>query len=300
MQETSIFTKQKLSDYYHVMKPSVVYLLAFTAVATYVAAAGWKTSPFVFLVVLISVSLASAAANIANNYFDRDIDALMHRTCLRAIPMGRIKPRNAMGYSLALLATSLGISYLFLTPMSTVSLLIGYLDYALVYSYLVKRRNWSNILMGGFAGVMPVLVGYYASTTPLISPLAAFFIGFLVFFWIPEHIWSLAIRYRDDYSHAKVPMLPTVIPETKSIQVVAITTIVMVLYSLLPAVYPSLGLGIIYLGIIGALDAAVLALNLWLLKSPTAKRAWTVFKFSSPYLFFAFIAVMLDVLVRVH
>jgi protoheme IX farnesyltransferase len=296
VQQNSTITRQKLSDYYHVMKPSVVYLLAFTGIASYVAAAGWKTSPIVFLAVIVSVSLASAAANIANNYFDRDIDALMHRTCLRAIPMGRIKPRNAMGYSLALLATSLGLSYVFLTPISTVFLLVGYLDYALVYSYLVKRRNWSNILMGGFAGVMPVLVGYFACATPLISPIAALFVGFLVFFWIPEHIWSLAIRYRDDYAHAKVPMLPTIIPETRSIQVVAITTIVMVLYSLLPAVYPTLGLGVVYLGIIGALDAAVLALNLWLLKNPTAKRAWTVFKFSSPYLFFAFIAVMLDVL----
>lgn len=274
----------------------MVYLLVFTAVATYIAAASWQASPITLLVVLTSVFLASSAANISNNYFDRDIDAIMQRTCLRPIPAGRILPRNAMFYSLILLTVSLGLSYSFLSPLSTLSLLIGFLDYAIVYSYLVKRRNWSNILVGGFAGVMPVLVGYYAVATPAIPETMAFFVGFLVFFWIPEHIWSLAIRFRKEYVKAKIPMLPAVISEKRSIQIVAITTIIMVVYSLLPFFYPNIGLHQIYLLVIGVLDAVVLGLNIWLLAQPTVQRAWTVFKFSSPYLFFAFLAVVLDVL----
>ena len=147
---------------------------------------------------------------------------------------------------------------------------------------------------------MPILVAYFAIPRPLISLPTALFLGFLVFFWIPEHIWSLAIRFREDYSLAKIPMLPVVVSERRAVQIIAITTIMMVGYSMLPLILPWIQLYGIYDATMAVMGVFMLALNIWLLLKPSAKRAWTVFKISSPYLMFAFIAIMADVLLRAH
>jgi heme o synthase len=288
-----------LQDYYQVTKPNVITLLVFTGAAAYIASAGWHSNVLQLVLVSVSVWLGSAAANTVGSYFDRDIDSIMKRTRSRPIPTGRIAPRKALEYGIGLLVVSLGISY-YLNPICAAAMLGGFLDYTVVYSYALKRRTWLNIILGGFSGVMPVLVGYFAAGSPVLPLATALFMGFLVFFWIPEHIWSLAIRFRQDYSEAKIPMLPVVVSERRSVQIIAITTIVMVLYSLLPAFIPALKLHLVYLGVSGVLGVAMLAINVWLLKSPSAERAWTVFKVSSPYLFFVFIGIVIDVLVYSH
>jgi protoheme IX farnesyltransferase len=288
-----------IRDYYDVTKPNVITLLVFTGAASYVASAGWHTGILQLFLVSVAIWLGSAAANTVGSYFDRDIDAIMKRTRTRPIPTGRIPPRNAAEYGIGLLIASLAISY-YLNPICALAMIAGFLDYTVVYSYALKRRSWLNIILGGFSGVMPVLIGYYAVGKPVLPLTGALFIGFLVFFWIPEHIWSLAIRFRQDYTEAKIPMLPVVISERRSVQVIAITTIVMVIYSLLPALFPQLGLHLVYLGVAGALGAVMLAINIWLLKDPSPNRAWTVFKISSPYLFFVFIGIMIDILVSTH
>ncbi len=288
--------RDRIRDYYFVTKPNVISLLVFTAGASYVASAGWNMSLVSLLVVCTSVWLGSAAANTVGSYFDRDIDAVMERTKSRPIPTGRIEARNAASYGLVLLAVSLGLSYFLLGTLSAVAMLIGFLDYTVVYSYLLKRRSWSNIILGGFSGVMPVLIGYFAVSHPDITFETALFMGFLVFFWIPEHIWSLAIRFRSEYKEARVPMLPVIIPERRAVQVIAGTTIMMVAFSLLPFFYPSLGLHSVYLGFAVVLGALMLFVNGWLLANPSIERAWTVFKISSPYLFFIFIGIVIDVL----
>ncbi len=300
MQEGPIVTERKALEYYREIKPSVVYLLVFTAAASYVATAGWNSSVPMLVLVSASVFLGSAAANTLGNYFDRDIDALMKRTCLRPIPSGTIQANHAAEYGLALLAASMGISYFLIGRLSALAMLFGFVDYAIVYSYLLKRRSWLNIILGGFSGVMPILVAYFAVPHPLISLPTAVFIGFLVFFWIPEHIWSLAIRFRDDYSKAKIPMLPVIVSEKRAVQIIAITTIMMVGYSMLPLILPWIQLHEVYIVTMAVLGGLMLALNIWLLLKPSAKRAWTVFKISSPYLLFAFLAIMADVLMRTH
>ncbi|MCL5066795.1 MAG: heme o synthase, partial [Thaumarchaeota archaeon] len=231
------------------------------------------------------------------SYFDRDIDAIMNRTKKRPIPTGRIPANNAFVYGLGLLAASLVLSYVFLSTYSAIAMLAGFLDYTVIYSFILKRRSWLNIILGGFSGVMPVLVGYFAATKPVIPLTAALFMGFLVFFWIPEHIWSLAIRFREDYSNAKIPMLPVVVSEKRSVQIIAITTIIMIVYSLLPIYFTNIGFHLIYIVTAVVLGALMLGVNIWLLKDPSTSRAWTVFKISSPYLFFVFIGIMADVLV---
>jgi protoheme IX farnesyltransferase len=285
-----------LRDYYYVTKPNVISLLVFTGAASFVASAGWRTGILPLILVSAAVWLGSAAANTVGSYFDRDIDAIMRRTRSRPIPTGRITPSNALVYGIGLLIASLAISY-YLSPLSSLAMLVGFLDYTLVYSFTLKRRSWSNILLGGFSGVMPVLVGYFAAVNPVIPFAAALFMGFLVFFWIPEHIWSLAIRFREDYKDARVPMLPVLLSEKRSVQVIALTTIAMVLYSILPLFYSSFSLHLIYFVTAGGLGALMLGVNVWLLRKPSPERAWTVFKISSPYLFFVFIGIMLDVLV---
>lgn len=283
-------------DYYNVTKPNVITLLVFTGAAAYVASAGWHTGILQLILVSASIWIGSAAANTVGSYFDRDIDAIMKRTKSRPIPTGRIPPRNALEYGLGLLVASLVISY-YLSPICALAMLAGFLDYAIVYSFLLKRRSSLNIILGGFSGVMPVLIGYFAASNPVLPLSTALFMGFLVFFWIPEHIWSLAIRFRQDYTEAKVPMLPVIISEKRAVQVIAVTTIVMVIYSLIPAIVKTLDLNAVYLAVAGTLGAAMLAINIWLLKDPSPARAWTVFKISSPYLFFVFIGIMIDVLV---
>jgi protoheme IX farnesyltransferase len=124
--------------------------------------------------------------------------------------------------------------------------------------------------------------------------------GFLVFFWIPEHIWSLAIRFRQQYSDAKIPMLPVVVSEKRSVQIIALTTIVMIAYSIIPIGLPSLGFHLVYDAMAGILGILMLSVNIWLLRQPSQERAWTVFKISSPYLFFAFIGIAADILVHTH
>jgi heme o synthase len=298
MQLQTVLTREKVRDYYRVTKPNVISLLVFTGAATYIAAAGIHFSIIQVVIVSAAIWLGSAAANTVGSYFDRDIDAIMRRTRSRPIPTGRIKAKNAAIYGLALLALSLAISWIFLSPISTLAMAIGFLDYTVVYSYLLKRRSPANIILGGFSGVMPVLVGYYAAVNPVLPVLSAVFVGFLVFFWIPEHIWSLAVRFKSDYLEAKIPMLPIVISERTAVRIIALTSVAMVIYSLLPFAFPGFDLHGIYLAFATALGAAVIAMNYWLLKDPSPDRAWTVFKFSSPYLFFLFIGIVLDSLIH--
>ncbi|MDG6998256.1 MAG: heme o synthase [Nitrososphaerota archaeon] len=292
-------TQQRIRDYYDVTKPNVISLLVFTGAATYIASAGWHTNILTLAIVSGSIWLGSGAANTVGSYFDRDIDFIMARTRSRPIPTGRITPTNARTYGLVLLVLSLALSY-YLSPLSSIAMLAGFLDYAVVYSYLLKRRSWLNIILGGFSGVMPVLVAYFATKNPVLPLASAVFLGFLVFFWIPEHIWSLAIRFRQQYSEAKVPMLPVLMSEARSVQIIAVTTIIMVAYSFIPLFDSTLDLHTIYDFTTVALGALMLGINVWLLRQPSAARAWTVFKISSPYLFFVFIGVVADVLLRLH
>ena len=296
LQTTGVSANQKIKDYYYVTKPNVISLLVFTGAAAYVASAGWHTNILTLIIVAVAVWCGSAAANTVGSYFDRDIDAIMLRTRKRPIPAEKITPNQALGYGLSLLAVSLSLSFVLLSWMSGLAMAVGFLDYTIVYSLITKRRTPLNILLGGFSGVMPVLVGYYATLHPTIPATTALFIGFLVFFWIPEHIWSLAVRYKVDYQNAKVPMLPVVVSEKTSVRVIAVTSIIMIVYSLAPILFSQLSLHFVYIASACVLGGAVLALNIWLLREPSAVRAWTVFKFSSPYLFFIFLAIMADVL----
>ena len=282
----------KLKDYYELTKPKIWYLLVFTAFGAAFTASFLFDIPItlVTLILLLSgVAAGSAAADTLTGYNDRDIDAIMERTKNRPIPSGRISPRNALIFGLVLTAISLICAW-FINIWAFGLMAFGLFDNILIYSKWLKRRSQSNIILGGFSGGAPALIGYIAVTTQNIE--IGLVMAGLVFLWIPTHIWSLALHVKKDYTRAGVPMLPVVSSEKVSVRVIAGTTLMMVVFSVLPFFFNQFG--IIYLATASAFGIAMIALSVWLLVKPSEKASWTVFKFSSPYLTALFIAFIVD------
>jgi heme o synthase len=282
----------RVKNYYELTKPKIWYLLVFTAFGSALTASflfDIQLSPLTWILLLAGVAAGSAAADTITGYNDRDIDAIMDRTKDRPIPSGRISPNNALIFGLVLTAIALIFSW-FINIWAFLLMLFGLFDNIVVYSKWLKRRSQSNIILGGFSGGAPALIGYVTVTTQNIE--IGLVMAALVFLWIPTHIWSLALHVRKDYEKAKVPMLPVVSEEKKSVRIIAGTTLMMVLFSILPFFFNQFGQ--IYLITTSLFGAIMMGLSLWLLLKPTEKASWTVFKFSSPYLTAVFIAFMVD------
>ena len=282
----------RVKNYYELTKPKIWYLLVFTAFGSALTASflfDIPLSPLTWILLLVGVASGSAAADTITGYNDRDIDAIMDRTKDRPIPSGRISPKNALIFGLVLTAIALIFSW-FINIWAFLLMLFGLFDNIVVYSKWLKRRSQSNIILGGFSGGAPALIGYVTVTTQNIE--IGLVMAALVFLWIPTHIWSLALHVRKDYEKAKVPMLPVVSEEKKSVRIIAGTTLMMVLFSILPFFFNQFGQ--IYLITASLFGAIMMGLSLWLLLKPTEKASWTVFKFSSPYLTAVFIAFMVD------
>lgn len=290
MPEVTVVNRVK--NYYELTKPKIWYLLVFTAFGSALTASflfDMQLSPLTWILLLAGVAAGSAAADTLTGYNDRDIDAIMDRTKDRPIPSGRISPKNALVFGLALTAIALIFSW-FINIWAFLLMLFGLFDNIIVYSKWLKRRSQFNIILGGFSGGAPALIGYVTVTTQNIE--IGLIMAALVFLWIPTHIWSLALHVRKDYQKAKIPMLPVVSEEKKSVRIIAGTTLLMVLSSMLPFFFNQFGQ--IYLITVSISGAIMMGLSLWLLLKPTEKASWTVFKFSSPYLTAVFIAFMVD------
>jgi len=281
-----------VKNYYELTKPKIWYLLVFTAFGSALTASllfDIPLSPLIWVLLLGGIAAGSAAADTITGYNDRDIDAIMDRTKDRPIPSGRISPKNALIFGLILTAIALIFSWL-INLWAFLLMMFGLFDNIIIYSKWLKRRSQSNIILGGFSGGVPALIGYVTVTTQNIE--IGLVMAGLVFLWIPTHIWSLALHVRKDYQKAKVPMLPVVIEEKRAVRIIAITTLIMVLFSILPFFFNQFGH--IYLVTATIFGAIMLGLSLWLLLKPTEKASWTVFKFSSPYLTAVFIAFIVD------
>jgi protoheme IX farnesyltransferase len=279
-------------DYYELTKPKIWYLLVFTAFASALTASflfNIPTNALLWILLIVGVAAGSASADALTGYNDRDIDAIMDRTKGRPIPSGRISPRNAFIFGVILAAISLICSW-FLNIYAFALMAFGLFDNIIVYSKWLKRTSQANIVLGGFSGGAPAMIGYVSVTTQSIE--IGIIMAGLVFLWIPTHIWSLALHSKKDYAKAGIPMLPVVQDEKKSVRIIAATTILMVLFSIFPFFLNKFG--IVYVSTAIIFGAAMLALSLWLLIRPSVKAAWTVFKFSSPYLTALFIAFVVD------
>jgi protoheme IX farnesyltransferase len=281
-----------MSGYLDVAKPKMVALFSFTAIGAMIVAVGTRIPLQIFFFALIAVILGTAGANAITCYLDRDIDSVMVRTKERPLPAGKIyPPKKALYYGVFLSAFSLIIS----VPINLLTGFIGLLglfDNIFIYSKWLKRRNPVNIVLGGFSGGMPVLAGYAAVRNTV--DVSALLIAALVVLWIPTHIWSLAIRFAEDYKLAKIPMLPNVMGLRKATLCMVSTSILLVAFSV-PLYY--LGtFGLFYLTVAFVTGAVMATMNLWLYLRPSLRRAWLIFKLSSPHLAILFSAMVIDVL----
>ena len=272
-------------------KPGIIGLLLVTTVPTMVVAAGGWPGLDLILLTLLGGVLTAGGANALNQWFDRDVDAIMDRTAGRPLPSGALQPWQALLWGLMLAA--LGGVQLALTVNLPAALLAeaAVLFYVLVYTMLLKRRTTQNIVIGGAAGAIPPLVGWAAVTGDLTwTPVILFLI---IFMWTPPHFWALALKYREDYAKAKIPMLPVVSGERETRRQLLIYSVGLVVVSLLG---PAGGhLSWCYEAVAGIGGAAFI----WVAWQVWRERAapMRLFFVSIAYLFVLFAAVGLDVLV---
>lgn len=293
-------TSSRIKVYYELTKPKIWYLLVFTAFGAAVTASNIyniEISPITWALMLGGVAAGSAAANTLTNYHDRDIDAIMERTKNRPIPSRRIFPaEKARDFGLILAGISLACAFA-INTWAGIFMAFGLVDNILVYSHALKRKSRTNIVLGGFSGGAPAMIGYVAVTTQGLWDLGLVMAG-LVFVWIPMHIWALTLHFKDDYNKVNVPMLTAVQSEKTSVRVIAGTTLMMVLFSIVPFfLTDDNGKAVmheVYLYTAIATGALMLILSIWVLTKPSEKASWMLFKFSSPYLAVLFIALMVD------
>jgi len=301
-------SESRVAVYYELTKPKIWYLLVFTAFGAALTAAqiyNIEISPITWMLMLFSVASGSAAANTLTNYHDRDIDAIMERTKGRPIPSKRIFPAvKARNFGLVLAAISLvlafGISFTTTVEQglwATAFIAFGLVNNILVYSYGLKRRSRTNIILGGICGGSPPMIGWVAVTMTDLWTMGLAMAG-LVFIWIPMHIWALTLHFKEDYKKVNVPMLTVVQSEKTSSRIIAVSTVVMVLFSIAPFfILTETGekmVGDVYLWTAIASGALMIGISIWVIFKPVEKAAWTLFKFSSPYLAVLFIALMVD------
>jgi len=301
-------SESRVAVYYELTKPKIWYLLVFTAFGAALTASniyGIEISPATWLLMLFSVAAGSAAANTLTNYHDRDIDAIMERTKDRPLPSKRIYPAvKARNFGLALAGISLVLAFgiSFTTTLeqgawATAFIAFGLVNNIIIYSYVLKRNSRTNIILGGLCGGSPPMIGWVAVSMSDLWTMGLAMAG-LVFIWIPMHIWALTLHFKEDYNKVNVPMLTAVQSEKTSARAIAISTVVMVLFSIAPFFITTQSgeemVGAVYLWTAIASGALMLGLSAWVIVKPMEKAAWTLFKFSSPYLAVLFIALMVD------
>lgn len=282
--------------YVELTKPKSVSLLVFTAFAGMVLASetlGIPLTPASLAIGLAAIVAGCAGCNAMTCYIDRDVDSLMERTRHRPLPEGRIRPAShAAVFAAALLVVSLVLAWTG-DSLALGFMALGILDNVVVYSLWLKRSSSWNIVLGSVSGGMPVAFGWAFVSGSLGA--AAVLAAALVVLWTPTHIWSLALRYREDYARAKIPMLPVVTRETTALRCMVSTAALLVPFSLaLPVAAPALGAG--YIAVAAGFGIPVIVVNVWLWMRPSRERAWFAFKFSSPYLAMVFLALVLDAL----
>jgi len=288
-----------LKEILEISKPRIVVLLVITAITSMYAASklvGPELDPIGLLHIIIAGALASAGSSALNHYYDKDIDPLMKRTSTRPIPSGRMKASHVLIYGTAVSVASVVYAALTLNWVSTFFIGLGIFFYVIIYTVWLKRNNSSNIVIGGFAGSAASMAGWTAATgfvPPYGIDLLGFLVGLLVFVWTPSHFWCLAMKIRDDYAEAKVPMLPVLIGMHKTSKYILANTAILLPYSLALSFIPN-GLGIVYFVIAAASGGLMLAYHYKLTKNPTSDFAWKAYKVTAPYLTIIFVAVALD------
>lgn len=282
-----------VGTYLELMKLRIVLLLCFTAVTTMIVAADGFPKASVLIPTWIGGILAAGGASAVNQYLDRDMDARMARTGKRPIPSGRVAPNRVLVFGALLITLSVIVFVLWVNPLTAMLALGGAFYYLAIYTMLLKRNTVVNILIGGGAGAFPVLVGWTAVTDSL--SYEAFILFAIIFYWTPPHSWALALLVNKDYAKANVPMMPAARGrKAAQIQIVLyatqlfLVTMIPVLFGVLEVVYfiaaAGLGLGFVWK-------------SFKLLRIGTLLAARSTYKYSTAYLAFLFLAMIVDRLV---
>lgn len=281
--------------YLELTKWRIMLLLVFTTVTAMIVAAAGIPSLDIFLATLIAGSCAAGGSSAINQYLDRDMDGKMNRTARRPIPSGRVEPVNALIFGLALIAWSVLVLGVFVNWLTAILALIGSIYYIVVYTMILKRNTVINIVIGGGAGAMPVLVGWAAVTGTL--SIEAWLLFAIIFYWTPPHSWALAILVNKDYAAAGVPMMPVARGEATTRLQIVLYSIQLVVITLIPTIGLLIGiemLGWFYIVTAALLGLYLVYLTLVLLRDPSKTMARTVYKYSSAYLAFLFLAMIID------
>ena len=292
-------------DYVRLMKPRVMSLVVFTALAGLVAAPG-HIDPFAAAVAVLAVALGSGAAGALNMWYDADIDRLMARTALRPVPAGLIAPSEALSFGLIMSALSVTLMALAATPLAALLLAFSIFFYAVVYTMWLKRSTAQNIVIGGAAGAFPPVIGWAAVTGN--APLDAWILFGLIFLWTPPHFWALSLWTSKEYARAGVPMLPVTKGAAETRRQILIYTLIVAPFGLAP-VLTGLG-GAIYLGVASLGGIAFLggAIRVFMSRAgepePEArsdmKCAHVLFGISVLYLFALFAALLVEHALPLH
>lgn len=284
----------KAQPYVALMKPRVIELLLVTTVPAMVLAEQRLPNWWLVLVTLFGGTLSAGGANAINMWYDRDIDSVMTRTERRPIVTGEVSQRAALVFGVSLIVVSTAVLWFGATPLAAICALAAALFYVFVYTMWLKRRSPQNIVIGGAAGAAPALVGWAAVTNQL--SFQAWMMFAVVFFWTPPHFWALAIRYKDDYQAAKVPMMPNAKGEQRTFDEMVIYTVFTLVCQVL--------LGLV--GHFGPLYWCVSTIcGVWflvevlMLRRPSGQSApMRVFGVSLVYLSALFVAIAIDGILR--
>lgn len=294
-------TSDVVKGYVALTKPRIIELLLVTTVPTMVVAANGIPGFWLILTTLIGGTLAAGGANAFNMVIDRDIDAVMQRTKRRPLVTGVMTPRAATIFAAALEVVSFAVLSTWVNPLSAWLALSATAFYVFVYTLWLKRRSKQNIVIGGAAGAVPVLVGWAAVTNSLSwTPVLLFVV---IFIWTPPHFWALAVRYRDDYEAANVPMMPVVASLRRTTLEILVYSVI--LWAITMLIGPLAHLGWIYAlasTVLGALFSFY-ALRLYrhaVSNKADVAEAMRLFHFSITYLTALFVFMAVDVLVRFH
>ena len=286
--------RSRVGSFVALTKPRIIELLLVTTVPTMIVAAGGLPSWWLMFATVAGGTLAAGGANAINMYVDRDIDQLMERTKNRPLVTGDVQPREALVFALVLELVAFVWLWGFVNLLSAVLASAATLFYVFVYTIWLKRTSTHNIVIGGAAGAVPVLVGWSSVTNTLDWPPVVLFA--IIFYWTPPHFWALAIRYRDDYRAANVPMLPAVTSlRATAARMLAYTVLV---WGLTLVFAPVAGMGVVYLAAAVVLGGVFTGLGIDVLRRPEPARAMRLFGWSITYVVLLFGAMAVDELAR--
>ncbi len=279
--------------YANLTKPRIIILLLVTTVPAMVLAQRGMPPLWLIGATLLGGMMTAGSANALNQYLERDIDEKMKRTRKRPLPSHSVKPERALVFAIALGIAGFVWLTVVVNLLSAILAVSAIAFYVLVYTLLLKRSTPQNIVIGGAAGAVPVLVGWAAVTGTIEAPAWVMFA--IIFLWTPPHFWALAMRYRDDYAAAGVPMLPVVRGDDATTLQIFLYAVVLVVSTLVLS--PVGGLGVLYAVSAAALGGGFIYRAVRLRLAPSAASAVKLFRYSITYLGLLFAAIAVDRLV---